>query len=46
MNKKEKKNKITINKKELIITIVVLVLCIVVGFFAGKALYEAMYGPI
>lgn len=39
-----KKNKI--NKKELIITVVVLILCVVVGFFAGKALYEAMYGAI
>ena len=41
-----KKNKLKINKKELIITIVVLILCVVVGFFAGKALYEAMYGAI
>lgn len=41
-----KKNKMNINKKEIIITIIVLVLCIVVGFFAGKALYETMYGAI
>lgn len=41
-----KKNKIKINKKELIITILVLVLCIILGIFAGKALYEAMYGTI
>jgi len=41
-----KKDKVKIDKKELIITIIVLVVAIVLGFFAGKALYEAMYGAI
>lgn len=36
----------SINKKELIITIVVLLVAIVVGIWGGKALYEVMYGPI
>lgn len=37
------KNKIKVDKKELIVTIVVLVAAIVLGFFIGKALFEAMY---
>ena len=41
-----KKNKVNFNKKELIVTIIVLVAAIILGFFAGKALYEAMYGAI
>ena len=36
------KNKI--NKKELIITIVVLAVAIIIGFIAGKALFEVIYG--
>lgn len=38
-----KKNKSKVDKKELIITIVVLLVAIVLGFFIGKALFEAMY---
>ena len=34
------KNKIKVDKKELIVTIVVLVAAIVLGFFLGKALYK------
>lgn len=41
-----KKNKVKFNKKELIITIVVLVASVILGFIAGKALYEAMYGAV
>lgn len=37
------KNKIKVDKKELIVTIVVLAAAIVLGFFLGKALFEAMY---
>lgn len=37
------KNKIKIDKKELIVTIVVLAATLVLGFFLGKALFEAMY---
>ena len=39
----KKKNKSKVNKKELIVTIVVLVAAIIVGFYAGKALFDAMY---
>ena len=39
-----KKNKI--NKKELIITIIVLILAVVIGIIGGKELYEAMYEKI
>ena len=35
-----------INKKELIITIIVLILATVIGIIAGKYLYEAMHGTI
>ena len=38
-----KKNKTKVDKKELIITIVVLLVAIVLGFFIGKALFQAMY---
>lgn len=38
-----KKNKIKIDKKELIITIVVLAASVIVGFIAGKTLYDIMY---
>lgn len=40
---KNKKNKPKVDKKELIVTIVVLVAAIVLGFIAGKALFDAMY---
>lgn len=38
-----KKNKIKIDKKELIITIIVLTVSVIVGFIAGKTLYDIMY---
>ena len=31
------------NQKEIIITIVVLIAAIILGFIAGKALFDAMY---
>ena len=40
------KSKLTPKQKEIIITVVVLIFAIIVGFFIGKGLYEAMYGPI
>lgn len=40
-NKKE--NKLTSNQKEIIITIIVLLASIVVGFLIGKYLFELMY---
>lgn len=36
-----KKNKIKVDKKELIITIVVLVSALVLGIFLGKELFDA-----
>lgn len=42
--KKDKKS--NINKKELIVTIIVLVLSVVIGFLVGKELFEALYGNI
>lgn len=44
--KKDKKAKAKIDKKELIITVVVLLVAIIVGFIAGKAIFEAFYGNI
>lgn len=38
-----KKNKVKVDKKELIVTIVVLVAAIVLGFIAGKAMFDALY---
>jgi hypothetical protein len=38
----KKKNKAKINKKEIIITICVLLGAIILGFTAGKALFEAL----
>ena len=38
-----KKNKLQFDKKELIITIGVLLGTLVLGFFLGKALFEAIY---
>ena len=40
------KNKIKIDKKELIVTIVVLLAAIVLGFLIGKELFEVMYGNL
>ena len=42
----KKEKKLNINKKELIITIIVLVLSVVIGFIVGKELFEALYGNI
>ena len=41
--KGKKQNKIKVDKKELIVTIVVLVAAIGLGFFLGKALFDALY---
>ncbi len=41
--KNEKKGKLTSKQKEIIITIVVLVSSIAVGFIIGKFLFELMY---
>lgn len=38
-----KKNKLTVAKKEIIVTIVVLVASIVLGFLIGKELFDSMY---
>ena len=38
--------KIKIDKKELTITIIVLVLSVVIGFIIGKELFESFYGKI
>ena len=42
----KKEKKLNINKKVLIITIVVLVLSVVIGFLVGKELFESFYGNI
>ena len=42
----KKKKKLNINKKELIVTIIVLVLSVIIGFLIGKELFEAYYGKI
>ena len=39
----EKKGKLTSKQKEIIITIVVLIGSVLVGFFIGKYLFELMY---
>ncbi len=44
-NNKSKKE-LTAKQKEIIITIVTLLLSVIVGFFIGKYLYEVMNGPI
>lgn len=41
-----KKNKTKTSKKEIIITIVVLVAAIILGFIVGKELFDAVYGNI
>lgn len=38
-----KNNKSKINKKEIIVTVVVLILAILIGFIAGKALFDVMH---
>ena len=43
MEKENKKKELTPKQKELILTIVVLLVCVVVGFFAGKFLFEALH---
>ena len=43
MEKKEK-CKLNAKQKEIIFTIIVLILSIVVGFFIGKYLFEVMQG--
>ena len=42
----KKKKKLNINKKELIVTIIVLILSVVIGFLVGKELFESFYGKI
>ena len=39
----KKKNKIKVDRKELIITIVVLVAAIILGFLLGKNLFDSLY---
>ena len=41
-----KKNKIKVNKKELIITIVVIVAELVLGIFLGKELFDSFQAKI
>ena len=41
--KEKEKKQLTAKQKEIILTIVVLLTSIVIGFFIGKALFEAMY---
>ena len=43
-NKKEKK--LTDKQKEILLTIGVLIICIIVGIFLGRILYQVMYGPL
>ena len=40
----KKKGKLNVDKKEIIITLVVLIISIIIGFIAGKGLFEAFYG--
>jgi polyferredoxin len=42
----KKEKKLNINKKELIVTIIVLALSVIIGFLVGKELFEAYYGKI
>lgn len=44
--KKDKKTRLNTNKKELIVTIIVLILSVVIGFLVGKELFETFYGKI
>ena len=39
----KKKNKVKVDKKEVIVTIVVLVAAVILGFIAGKTLFDALY---
>lgn len=40
---KKEKNKLTASQKELIFTIIVLILSVAVGFFIGKYLFDIMH---
>ena len=46
MKKETKKKKINIDKKELIITITVIVLALILGIFLGKELFDAFQARI
>lgn len=39
----KKKNKVKVDKKEIIVTVIVLVAAIILGFIFGKALFDALY---
>ena len=43
MAEKKEKSKLTAKQKEIIITIIVLMLSIAIGFFIGKYLFELIY---
>ena len=51
MEERMKKNKVEakeldqakIDKKELIVTIIVLLISIIIGFYIGKAMFDALY---
>jgi len=38
-----KKNKVKVDKKELIVTIAVIIGALILGFLLGKALFDAIY---
>ena len=42
----KKKRKLTDTQKEILLTIAVLIICIIVGIFLGRLLYQTMYGPL
>ena len=46
MKKNNKKEKIVIDKKELTISIVVVVLALILGIFLGKELFDAFQARI
>ena len=46
MKKENKNKKIIIDKKELIISIVVIVLALILGIFLGKELFDAFQARI
>ena len=39
----KKKNKIKFDRKELIVTIVVLIAAIILGFIAGKSMFDSLH---
>ena len=41
--KNKTKQKIKVDKKEIIVTTIVLIAAIILGFIAGKALFDALY---